>query len=631
MASVAETRFVAVDVGTSSVRAGVSDASGTLLAHATRPIDLYHPKENFAEQSSENIWVMTCECIREVLAKTGTPSYAVEGIAFDATCSLVALGENDEPVSLSPTGDPSHNIILWADHRSMKEAEEINETGDVALQYVGGKLSPEMQLPKLLWLKRNMPESYKKTTKFLDLADFLTYKATGVDQRSTCTLTCKWTYISCENRWSTELFKKLGVEELLTEHKIVSKDYPKIGKVGGKVSNVNNETMKQTNISTNATVAAGMIDAHTGAVGCLSGSEKELTETLVLICGTSNCHMSLSKTAAWVKGIWGPYWGVVLPNMFLSEGGQSAAGSLLDHTIQDSAYYSKLLREADETKLSVYQILNDEIFKWEKERNPEMIEQMVIGHPFPVPGMLTFQTHVLGYHHGNRSPRADPTLKGMISGLSLNRTKRDLCLRYLSAIQSICYGTRHIIEKMNDQGHQVKQIAMCGGTTKNPLMLREMANITGCNIHVISGEPTLLGGFRIAAVAANFYENVEKAMAEMPSSYRVTGVDLNTQRYHLYKYHIFLEMWRDQLKYRMMMDGHARGLLDLAVGNDVNQEDYDEKLAGGKMSLEELLTGIKKESFMNVAGFPDLLLKKTGKSVEALYEQLKKDVDKASR
>ena len=64
------------------------------------------------------------------------------------------------------------------------------------LRYVGGIISPEMEMPKLLWLKKHLPPTFDAAGHFFDLADFLTFRATGASPRSICTVTCKWTYLA---------------------------------------------------------------------------------------------------------------------------------------------------------------------------------------------------------------------------------------------------------------------------------------------------------------------------------------------------------------------------------------------------------------------------------------------------
>ena len=104
------------------------------------------------------------------------------------------------------------------DHRAIKQADRINATGHKVLDYVGGVISPEMETPKLLWLKERQPETYAGAWQFFDLADYLTWRATGSLARSVCTLTCKWTYLAHENRWDPSYFDAIGLGDLAAEN-----------------------------------------------------------------------------------------------------------------------------------------------------------------------------------------------------------------------------------------------------------------------------------------------------------------------------------------------------------------------------------------------------------------------------
>ena len=154
--------IIGVDVGSGSVRAGIFNLQGKLLAHATREITLFRSAGNQVEQSSRQIWQAVCECIKTAVAHSGMPPESVAGIGFDATCSLVVVGENGEPLAVGPSDDPDRNIIVWMDHRAIGQAEQINTTGHAVLQYVGGRISPEMETPKILWLKENRPHIYEQ-------------------------------------------------------------------------------------------------------------------------------------------------------------------------------------------------------------------------------------------------------------------------------------------------------------------------------------------------------------------------------------------------------------------------------------------------------------------------------------
>ncbi|MDU1690642.1 MAG: FGGY family carbohydrate kinase, partial [Bradyrhizobium sp.] len=201
--------FIGVDVGTTSTRAGIFDQAGRLLAAARHPIRTWHEAGDVVEQSSDDIWRACCASVKAALAEAAIAPELIKGIGFDATCSLVVLDRQGAPVTVSSSGDPTRNVIVWMDHRALSEARDINATKDEVLRYVGGSISPEMEMPKLLWLKRHLRTSFDGAGHFFDLADFLTWRATGAVARSMCTVTCKWNYLAHEARWSADYFHRI--------------------------------------------------------------------------------------------------------------------------------------------------------------------------------------------------------------------------------------------------------------------------------------------------------------------------------------------------------------------------------------------------------------------------------------
>lgn len=147
------------------------------------------------------------------MKKCPTPGL-VKGIGVCATCSLVAVGKNGDPVSVSLSERPDQNIILWMDHRAKTEAALINQTRHEILKFVGGQVSLEMEVPKLLWLKRNFRENFEKVEHFFDLPDFITWKLTGNDTRSICSLVCKWNYDAIDSKWCEDFLRKIDLADM---------------------------------------------------------------------------------------------------------------------------------------------------------------------------------------------------------------------------------------------------------------------------------------------------------------------------------------------------------------------------------------------------------------------------------
>jgi FGGY-family pentulose kinase len=504
-------------------------------------IRIWRPKPDFVEQSSEDIWAATGKAVRAALADGEIAPASVKGLAFDATCSLVALGNGFEPVTVSPTGQDRQNIIVWMDHRAVQEANTINARGHAVLKYVGGTISPEMQPPKLMWLKTHLPASWTRARKFMDLADYLVYRASGHDHRSLCTTVCKWAFLGHEGRYEEDFYRQNGIEDLLASGQIPARSHP-LGELAGELTPSAAEAL---GLEPGVAVGVGIIDAHAGGIGILGALLAEDTSAspsfdaaIALIGGTSSCHMAVSPSPRFIKGVWGPYYGAMLPGMWLNEGGQSATGALIDFVIENNAAYPDLLKRAQAKGLDVYGFLN------------HTLEKLMIEHG---PGLLD-DRHVLPDHHGNRSPRADAAARGMVSGLNLNMTPEEVAIWYGATIQSIAYGTRHIIEEMNKTGYAINQIYITGGHLKNERFIRDHADSTGCRV-IIPREPeaVLLGGAILGAVAAGAFGDIFDAMRSMCRSARVIDPDPGTRAYHQARYEIFNEMAQFQTEIRAKM------------------------------------------------------------------------------
>ncbi len=542
--------LIGVDVGTAGVRAGAFDAAGTLLASGSVPVEVFRPKPDFVEQSSNEIWSAVGAAVKEARARAGLDPADVRGLGFDATCSLVALGEEAQPITVSESGDPEHNVIVWMDHRAVDQADRINATGHAVLRYVGGRISPEQQPPKLKWLKERLPSTWHGARKFLDLADYLTFRATGADVRSACTVVCKWTYRGHRgpsSGWDESFFRQIDLADLFEQDRPGTVVAP----VGSQAGLLTAAAADDLGLAAGTPVAVGVIDAHAGGIGSLgmrAGSaefEFDPNGRLALIGGTSSCHMAVSPDARFIPGVWGPYFGAMMPGMWLNEGGQSATGALVDHLIANHAAVTEATRRARESNATIYEVLSTEVARLRRERPGE--------EP-------TADIHVLPYFHGNRSPRADSRARGMVSGLSLDSSIESLALLYLASIQAIACGTRHIIEALDANGYEVRRVCASGGGTRNRLWLEEHADVTGCEIWVApESDAMLLGSAMLAAVAAGQQASVLEAMRAMSPRAEVIRPRTERKAFLDAKHRVFLRMYEHQQEYRALMEGGSDG------------------------------------------------------------------------
>ena len=256
----------AVDIGTASARAGIFDAGGRLLARAEAPLEINHPGDGHAEQSSAQIWQAAAAALKAARTEAAARPEEIAGLSFDATCSLVLRDAAGRPVTVSRTGDDRWDTILWLDHRATAQAEECTASRHRVLDYTGGVMSPEMEIPKLMWLKRHLPASWARLGAAFDLADFLTWAATGNPARSQCTLTCKWTYLAHETPgWAQDFLDAMGLPDLLARAGLPASASP----IATDLGPLTPAAAADLGLTPATRVAAGLIDAHAGALGVL--------------------------------------------------------------------------------------------------------------------------------------------------------------------------------------------------------------------------------------------------------------------------------------------------------------------------------------------------------------------------
>ncbi|MFB9949380.1 FGGY-family carbohydrate kinase [Rhizobium puerariae] len=480
--------LVAVDIGTGSARAGVFDRNGRLLAKAKHPILMFRPRENHAEHDSEDIWAAACRAVKLAVAEAGIPASAVAAIGFDATCSLVARDREGRPLSVSTTGRDNHDTIVWLDHRAIREADELSATGHKVLEFSGGSLSPEMEMPKLMWLKRHLPQSWERAGYFFDLADFLTWKATGSPARSRCTLTAKWNYLAHEKPgWSADFWALAGLEDLREKGGLPDET----AVAGTSMGRLSAQAAKELGLDVEVDVAPGMIDAYAGAFGALGGVSggQKLETSVALIGGTSSCIVAFTRDAKPGRSLWGPYYEAVLPEHWLVEGGQSAAGALLDHIVRMHAAGGEPTAE-----------LHGRII--------DRIGELRAGEE----GDIAPNLHVLPDFHGNRSPLADPHATGVISGLTLDTSFDGLCRLYWRSCVAVALGIRHILDAISDYGYRFETLHVTGGHVNNQLLLELYADVTGRRVVIPeTRDAVLLGTAMAAAVAGGVHGSLFEA------------------------------------------------------------------------------------------------------------------------
>lgn len=519
--------LLGIDIGTGSARAGIFTADGRMLATAKRDIAIFHEAGEIVEQSANDIWRAICASVREALVQAGITAGDIGGIGVDATCSLVVVGPNGVPLPVGPSEDPERNIIVWMDHRATDQAKRITAMGHDVLRYVGGIISPEMETPKLLWLKEHRPGVFDRAAHFFDLADYITWRMSGSLARSSCTVTCKWTYLAHEQRWDPSYFQSIGLGDLAEEKftRIGTEIVPPGTCIGGLTDLAGTEL----GLLPGTPVAAGLIDAHAGGVGTV-GAMGRPEENMGYVFGTSSCTMTTTKSPAFVPGVWGPYYGAMLSGFWLNEGGQSAAGAAIDRLMALHPAVGKAREKAAAHGLPLLVYLS---------RSARQHSDTASSTVHLAEGL-----HVVPEFLGNRAPFADPDARAIIAGLGMDQSEQSLVALYVAGITGIGYGLRQIIETQARHGAPVQRIVISGGAGQDDLVRQLLADTSGLPVIATEAEePVLLGAAVLGSLAAKKCATMTEAMEAMTRSAETFQPATTTlARIHEQRFKVFTEL-----------------------------------------------------------------------------------------
>ncbi|ROT40278.1 FGGY-family pentulose kinase [Sodiomyces alkalinus F11] len=576
--------FIGIDVGTGSARACIIDETGDIKALASEPIQLWQPETGYYEQSTTDIWNCICVCVQRVVQESNVDVNSIKGIGFDATCSLAVFShDTDEPVGVTgPKFDNAdgndRNVVLWLDHRPVEETKKINATNHNLLKYVGGRMSIEMEIPKVLWLKNNMPSELFDRCKFYDLTDALTHMATGTETRSFCSVVCKQGFVpvgvdGSVKGWQEDFLTTIGLGDLVKDNfkrlggvNGVNGDYLSAGELVGHLSK---KAARQLGLPEGIAIGSGVIDAYAGWIGTVGAkidpeqesdhlddgmSHNDLEQAytrLAAVAGTSTCHIAMSKEPVFVPGVWGPYRDVLLPGRWLAEGGQSATGELLRHVVEIHPAYTETLALAEAEKRNIYEFLNCHLARLQGRQGAPTISYL--GRHFFLYGDLW----------GNRSPVSDANMKGAVIGLSSDRSTDNLALWYYGVMEFIAMQTRQIIQEMNKAGHSITSIFMSGSQCQNPVLMGLLATVCEMpvlipryiNAAVVHGA-AMLGAKAGSADAEGKTEDLWSIMDRMSKPGRVVRprTERGERKLLEAKYTVFLEQMRTQQEYRKLVD-----------------------------------------------------------------------------
>jgi L-ribulokinase len=499
---------IGVDYGTESGRAVLVDVTtGQEIASAVHAygdgvIDEHLPGSDkplppdFALQNPQNYIDVLVETIPQVLRAGNVRAEDVIGIATDFTaCTMLPVAADGSALCMDPKwrDNPYSWVKLWKHHAAQPEANRLNEIaaqrGESWLNLYGGKISSEWMIPKIWETLNDAPEVYAAADGFLEAADWIVLQLTGQERRNACTAGYKAIWNKRAGYPSNDFFASLDPRlGTLVQDKLSTDIYP----IGQRAGSLTPALAAQIGLRPGIAVAIGNVDAHV-AVPAVTVTEPG---TMVIIMGTSNCHMVLGDAEKVVEGMCGVVEDGIIPGLFGYEAGQSCVG---DHFawFVDNCVPAAYNEAAAARGLNVHQYL----------------EQLAAQQKPGAHGLLA-----LDWWNGNRSVLVDVDLTGLLIGATLATKPEDI---YRALIEATAYGTRVIVDAFHSNGVAVDQIVGCGGLPgRNRLLMQIYADVTGREIRVAGTEQAgAFGSAMFAAVAAGKaaggFDSIEEAVERM--------------------------------------------------------------------------------------------------------------------
>ena len=484
---------IGVDFGTESGRAVlVATRTGEKIASSVYPyqngvIDRALPLENdtveldpeWALQDPEDYIRTLQRTIPAVLKKAGVKAANVIGIGIDFTaCTMLPTQNNGTPLCMVPEfrRNPHAWVKLWKHHAAQPEADIINtaarERNENWLDRYGGKISSEWFFSKAFQILDEAPEIYAAADRLIEAADWVIWQLTGQEKRNSCTAGYKAMWSKREGYPPNDYFASLDPRlKNVIDSKMSRSIYP----IGDKAGELTAQAAQWTGLQEGTAVAIANVDAH------VSVPAASVTETgrMVMIMGTSICHMLLGEEERNVEGMCGVVEDGIIPGLFGYEAGQSGVGDIFAWFINNcipEEYHQK----AQQRSLGIHQLLEE-----------KAVRQKPGAH-----GLLA-----LDWWNGNRSVLVDVDLSGLLIGATLRTKPEDI---YRALIESTAYGTRVIIEAFEKNGVNVNELVACGGLPeKNKMLMQIYADVTGRDFKVSASQQTpALGSAMFGAVAA---------------------------------------------------------------------------------------------------------------------------------
>ncbi len=430
--------------------------------------------------------------VREVMKTEGVSPAEVVGVGIDFTaCTMFPVDEDGEPLCYQKKWEkePHAYVKLWKHHAAQSEADEITalarKENKKWLERYGGKVSSEWLFPKILEILHKCPEVYRETARFIEAGDWLVWQLTGEESHSSCMAGYKGSWHHEEGYPDNEFLKKLHPElDGIVGTKVSEKVLP----AGTLAGYLNDAGASLLGLCPGTAVSVPLIDA----LAALPAANVTGPGKLMLVIGTSSCHILLSEEEQEVPGICGVVKDGSVAGFYSYEAGQACVG---DHFawFMEKCLPADVKEQAEKEGKSVYAYMREKAAALSPGKS----------------GILA-----LDWWNGNRTPYVDANLSGMFLGMTLATRPEEL---YRALIEATAYGTKQIIDTYEKGGVSTGAIYACGGIAeKDPLTMQIYADVCGKEIRVCgSPQAGALGSAMHAAVSAGYFKNLDEAAPVM--------------------------------------------------------------------------------------------------------------------
>jgi xylulokinase len=453
------------DVGTTNAKAVLTDLSGNVICHNTEPMNVYYPQPHYVEQKPDEWWQAVTFGSRRVLEKAGVHPKDVAGVAFSSQAMSVTLVDSRGDL-LMPAS------MIWMDNRAGKEANILmGKLGGPKIfeKLIGAKLTGNYPLSKYLWVKRNVPDLYRRVRAFLDQGAYLCLRATGE-------WICEWTHASCTGlldlktkQWNNMIMKLFGLDAGKFMRPVKSTE-----RIGGLLAQAAGEM----GLLEGTPVFGGAVDAMAAAVGAGLVSTGEG----LLILGTAgNLGILTDKRIKGKGGLATAQSGD--PAKLFYAGSNNASASCMNWVAQN--LYGDLGN-------------SPEAFS----RIGEDINRVPAG----ADGLL-----FAPWLAGERSPYPDDSLRGCLLNLRIDHT-RDHIIRAVG--EGIAFNFAIVADMIEEAcGAAVPSLRVVGGGARYLAWMQIFADVMNRRIEVVHNPSFAgtVGAALIEAVGLGMYPSVEEA------------------------------------------------------------------------------------------------------------------------